>query len=106
MGKTYRMLEDGQPLREQGVDVVIGYFEPHARKDTISETEGLESYHGIRLNIEATLRRNGYRSHPGSASRHLSGGRIPALEHPGADRSKRWEDVDHLLEEGIDISPP
>src|SRR5437660_1515533 len=42
VGKTYQMLEDAQRLRAGGVDVVIGYFEPHGRKDTIQRTEGLE----------------------------------------------------------------
>ena len=42
MGKTYRMLEEAQELRQKGVDIVIGYFEPHGRKETIAKTEGLE----------------------------------------------------------------
>ncbi len=42
VGKTYQMLEEAQDLRRQGRDVVIGYFEPHGRKDTIGKTEGLE----------------------------------------------------------------
>ena len=42
VGKTYQMLEEGQELKPQGVDVVVGYFEPHGRKDTIAKTEGLE----------------------------------------------------------------
>src|ERR1051325_2764310 len=43
VGKTYKMLEEAQALKSQGVDVIIGYFEPHARKDTIAKTEGLET---------------------------------------------------------------
>ncbi len=43
VGKTYRMLEEAQALRAQGVDVVIGYFEPHGRQETIAKIEGLES---------------------------------------------------------------
>ena len=42
VGKTYRMLDEAQTLRAQGVDVVIGYFETHGRKETIARTEGLE----------------------------------------------------------------
>ena len=41
-GKTFRMLEEAQELKKQGVDIVVGYFEPHGRKDTIEKTEGLE----------------------------------------------------------------
>ena len=36
------MLDEAQAAKANGVDVVIGYFEPHARKDTIAKTEGLE----------------------------------------------------------------
>ena len=42
VGKTYRMLEEGQDLKSKGVDVVLGYFEPHGRQDTIAKTVGLE----------------------------------------------------------------
>src|ERR1019366_4225899 len=42
VGKTYKMLEEAQELRAAGVDIVIGYFEPHGRQDTIAKTEGLE----------------------------------------------------------------
>src|ERR1700722_2096838 len=43
VGKTYQMLEEAQSLPAKGVDVVIGYFEPHGRKDTIGKTAGLET---------------------------------------------------------------
>ncbi len=42
VGKTYQMLDDGHDLRRDGVDVVVGYLEPHGRKDTIAKAEGLE----------------------------------------------------------------
>jgi two-component system sensor histidine kinase KdpD len=42
VGKTYQMLDEAQILKSRGVDVAIGYFEPHGRKDTIAKTEGLE----------------------------------------------------------------
>src|ERR1700722_5310895 len=42
VGKTYRMLEEAQQLLRHGNDVVVGYFEPHGRKDTIAKTVGLE----------------------------------------------------------------
>src|SRR5271165_6241374 len=56
VGKTYRMLEEAQQLQRQGKDIVVGYFEPHKRKDTIARTEGLEmvptktiNYRGVAL---------------------------------------------------------
>jgi len=67
VGKTYRMLEEAQSLHTQGVDVVIGYFEPHGRAETIARTEGLEllprrpiDYAGTQfeeMDTEAILRR-------------------------------------------------
>jgi two-component system sensor histidine kinase KdpD len=42
VGKTYQMLREAQDMKRHGRDVVIGYFEPHARVETIAQTEGLE----------------------------------------------------------------
>ena len=42
VGKTYQMLTEARQLKQEGRDVVIGYFEPHGRKETIAQTEGLE----------------------------------------------------------------
>ena len=61
------MLDEAQALRAHGVDVAIGYFEPHKRSETIAKTEGLEfvprrviAYAGARfeeMDTEAVLRR-------------------------------------------------
>ena len=68
VGKTYQMLTEAHELKRSGVDVVIGYFEPHGRKATIALTENLESvprkvidYRGTRLeemDTDAILRRH------------------------------------------------
>jgi len=42
VGKTFQMLSEAHELKQNGVDIVIGYFEPHARKETIALTPGLE----------------------------------------------------------------
>jgi two-component system sensor histidine kinase KdpD len=104
VGKTYQMLTEAQDLKRQGVDVVIGYFEPHGRKDTMALTEGLEmvprkivEYKGSRLeemDADAVLRR-----HPQVAVVD----EFPHTNVPGADRPKRWEDVQVLLDAGIDV---
>ena len=104
VGKTYRALEDAQALHQQGVDIVIGYFEPHGRQDTIAKTEGLESiprrtlaYAGSEfqeMDTAAILRRQ-----PAVAL-------VDEFAHtnvPGCERGKRWEDVAALLEAGIDV---
>ena len=104
VGKTYRMLEEAHAAKRQGVDIVIGYFEPHARKQTIALTEGLESiprrvfeYAGTRfeeMDVEAVLRRR-----PAVAL-------VDEFAHtnvPGSERVKRWQDVHVLLDAGIDV---
>ena len=43
VGKTYQMLSEAHELKARGVDIVIGYFEPHGRKDTMALSDGLET---------------------------------------------------------------
>lgn len=104
VGKTYQMLEEAQSLRHKGVDVVIGYFEPHGRKDTIAKTEDLEmvarkkvEYRGSyfeEMDAEAIVAR-----HPKVAAVD----EFPHTNVPGSPREKRWEDVLFILEHGIDV---
>jgi two-component system sensor histidine kinase KdpD len=104
VGKTYQMLNEAQTLKRQGRDVVIAYFEPHGRKDTMALTEGLESiptriveYRGRRfeeMDTDAVLRR-----HPEIAVVD----EFPHTNVPGSPRLKRWEDVHVLLAAGIDV---
>jgi two-component system sensor histidine kinase KdpD len=104
VGKTYRMLDEAQLLRQKGLDVVIGYFEPHGRKETIAKTEGLEviprkklAYVGAQfeeMDTDAILRRK-----PAVAL-------VDEFAHtnvPGSERLKRWQDVEALLDAGIDV---
>ena len=87
-----------------GKDIVVGYFEPHERKDTIAKTDGLEmiptktiNYRGVTLqemDTDAILKRR-----PAICV-------VDELAHtnvPGSERSKRWEDVQVLLDAGIDV---
>src|SRR3954469_24828395 len=43
VGKTYRMLQEGSQAQAEGVDVVIGYLEPHDRPETAALADGLEA---------------------------------------------------------------
>jgi two-component system, OmpR family, sensor histidine kinase KdpD len=104
VGKTYEMLTEAHELKRRGLDVVIGYFEPHGRKETIALSEGLEEvprklieYRGSRfeeMDTEAVLRR-----HPTVAVVD----EFPHTNVPGSERLKRWEDVHVLLDAGIDV---
>src|ERR1700730_9609910 len=104
VGKTYQMLTEARELARQGVDVVVGYFEPHGRKETIALTEGLEiiprkvvEYRGQQfeeMDTDAILARR-----PAVAVVD----EFPHTNVPGSTRLKRWEDVDVLLDAGIDV---
>ena len=104
VGKTYQMLSDAQDLKRRGVDVAIGYFEPHARKDTIAKTLGIETiprrvmqYRGAvfeEMDTAAILERN---------PRVCLVDEFPHTNVPGSERNKRWEDVQILLDAGIDV---
>jgi two-component system sensor histidine kinase KdpD len=104
VGKTYKMLEEAQALKAALVDVVIGYFEPHGRKETIAKTEGLETIPRQKLqyrnsffeemDTEAILRRN---------PQVCVVDEFPHTKIPGSEHSKRWEDVEMLLAAGIDV---
>jgi two-component system, OmpR family, sensor histidine kinase KdpD len=104
VGKTYQMLEEAQCTKAEGVDIVIGYFEPHGRKDTIAKTEGLELiprkkvvYRGSEfeeMDAEAIVARR-----PAVAVVD----EFPHTNVPGSVRAKRWEDVLWILDHGIDV---
>ena len=104
VGKTYQMLDEAQKLKHQGIDVVVGYFEPHGRQDTIAKAEGLEfvprrtiTYRASTFeetDVEAILQR----SPPVCAIDEFAHTNVP-----GSERAKRWEDVQVLLDAGIDV---
>src|ERR1700736_850357 len=54
VGKTYRMLQEGQAEAEAGRDVVIGYLEPHGRSETEVLAEGLEMIPRRRVHYRGT----------------------------------------------------
>ncbi|MGB2621696.1 MAG: sensor histidine kinase KdpD [Candidatus Acidiferrum sp.] len=104
VGKTFQMLADGQVAAQHGLDVVLAYFEPHARPDTIAQLKGLDilplrkvAYRDRtfeEMDTEAILRRK-----PQVAL-------VDELAHmniPGSGHTKRWEDVQVLLHAGIEV---
>jgi two-component system sensor histidine kinase KdpD len=104
VGKTYRMLDEGWRRHERGTDVVIGYVETHDRALTAAQVRDLEviartvrDYRGASLeemDLDAVLAR-----HPAVAL-------VDELAHtnvPGGAHEKRWQDVQTLLEAGIDV---
>jgi two-component system sensor histidine kinase KdpD len=104
VGKTFQMLTEAHGLKRAGIDVVIAYFEPHGRADTIALSVGLEAvprkvleYRGSRFEEMDTAAVLGRR--PGVAVVD----ELPHTNVPGSPRAKRWEDVHELLDAGIDV---
>jgi two-component system sensor histidine kinase KdpD len=104
VGKTYKMLDEGWRRRERGADVVAGYVETHQRSNTESQVRDIEvvarkhyQYRGAALeemDLEAILARR-----PEVAL-------VDELAHtnaPGSLHEKRWQDVEDLLDAGIDV---
>jgi two-component system, OmpR family, sensor histidine kinase KdpD len=104
VGKTYAMLQAAHDKLIEGVDVVVGYVEPHARPETEVLVKGLEvipplmvEYRGTQLrdfDLDAALKR-----HPKLIL-------IDELAHTNAEgmrHTKRWQDVLEVLEAGINV---
>jgi two-component system sensor histidine kinase KdpD len=104
VGKTYRMLQEGQAEAEAGRDVVIGYLETHGRVQTLAQAEGLEQvprrwvrYRDTEIE-ELDL--------PSILARAPELCLIDELAHtnaPGVEHEKRYEDVRDVLAAGIDV---
>jgi two-component system sensor histidine kinase KdpD len=104
VGKTFAMLSEGHRRAERGTDVVVGFVEDHARPQTRAMTAGLEILPRLRreyrgsvfeeLDVAAVLQRR-----PDIVL-------VDELAHtnvPGSAHAKRWEDVEQLLEAGVDV---
>lgn len=104
VGKTYAMLQEAQRLRATGLDVVIGVVETHGRKETQAMLPGLDilppkriTHRGRQVtefDLDAALAR-----HPGLILMdELAHSNVIGSRHP-----KRWQDVEELLDAGIDV---
>jgi two-component system sensor histidine kinase KdpD len=104
VGKTYRMLQEGQAEAEAGRDVVIGYLEPHGREETVAQAEGLEMIPRRRVAYrESTLEEMDL---PAIIRRAPELCLIDELAHtnaPGVEHDKRCRDIEDVLAAGIDV---
>jgi two-component system sensor histidine kinase KdpD len=104
VGKTYKMLEEAHRRAERGADVVVGFVETHGRALTAQMAEGLETvprltreYRGIdfeEMDLDAVL------------ARRPQVVLVDELAHtnvPGGRHDKRWQDVQDLLDAGIEV---
>ena len=104
VGKTYRMLKDAHDLIEKGVDVRIGYIEPHQRPATSALTQAIQT---IPLK---TLHYNHHTFHEPDIDAIIEVQPdvvlIDELAHhnaPGSRHEKRYQDVEELLQSGINV---
>jgi two-component system sensor histidine kinase KdpD len=105
VGKTYRMLEEAHQLRQQGHDVVIGFVETHGRAETAARIGNLEvvplraiPYRGVTLaemDVDAILARK-----PEIAIVD----ELPHSNASGSRHSKRYQDVEELIANGITVT--
>ena len=104
VGKTYQMLEDAHALRNQGVDVVVGFVETHNRAETASRVTGLEVVPRRELTYKGkTLEEMDL---PAILHRKPEVALVDELAHtnvPGAENTKRYQDVEDLLAAGISV---
>ncbi|ABS47281.1 MULTISPECIES: two-component system sensor histidine kinase KdpD [Yersinia pseudotuberculosis complex] len=104
VGKTYAMLQEAQRLRAQGLDVLVGVVETHGRSETAALLEGLTAlplkriHHRNRQIREFDL--------DAALARRPALILMDELAHSNANGSrhpKRWQDVEELLDAGIDV---
>ncbi len=104
VGKTYAMLEAAHAAKQRGVDVAVGYIEPHARPQTAALLKGLERiptktilHNSIPLqefDIDAAM------------ARHPQLILIDELAHTnvqGCRHAKRYQDIEEILKAGMDV---
>jgi two-component system, OmpR family, sensor histidine kinase KdpD len=104
VGKTYRMLQEGQAAKAAGRDVVIGYLEPHDRPETAIQAEGLEQL--PRRAVEQRGHSVEEMDLPAIFNRAPELCLIDELAHtnpPGLEHTKRYEDIADVLDAGIDV---
>ncbi len=104
VGKTYAMLEAARKVAKEGVDVVVGYVESHARSETQALVMGLDllprrevRHHGksvLEFDLEAALARR---------PQILLVDELAHSNAEGLTHSKRWRDIEDLLAAGIDV---
>jgi two-component system sensor histidine kinase KdpD len=104
VGKTYRMLQEGQAEAEAGRDVVVGYLEPHGRRETTAQAERLEVVPRRRVRYRDTeLEEMDLPAILGRAPELCLIDELAHTNAPGVENPKRYEDVEAVLAAGIDV---
>lgn len=104
VGKTVAMLREAHELKNKGIDIVIGAIETHNRKETADYLSGLES-----VPLKAIVYREVQMKEldvPGIIKRKPRVVLVDELAHtniPGSRNVKRYQDIEDILEAGIDV---
>ncbi len=104
VGKTYQMLEDARALQARGVDLVVGCVDSHGRNDIRDRFEGLKT-----VPLKRVVHRGGSADELDVDAVLSLSPRVCVVDElahsnaPGSSRQKRWQDVQALLEAGIDV---
>lgn len=104
VGKTVRMLDDAHAARAAGVDIAVGFVEPHGRADTEQRVGDLEviarkrvQYKDVtveELDLDAILARR---------PDVVVIDELPHTNIPGSRNEKRWQDVEEILDTGTSV---
>src|SRR6201987_1916294 len=104
VGKTYALLSEGHRRAERGADVVVGFAEAHGRPHTSALLDGLEVIPRARLEYRgATFEEMDLGA---VLARRPQIALVDEFAHtnvPGSRNEKRWQDVEELLDAGIDV---
>ncbi|SFW18232.1 sensor histidine kinase KdpD [Nitrosovibrio sp. Nv17] len=104
VGKTYAMLARAQELYRQGADIVIGIVETHGRAETGAMAEGLPGLPRMKVEHQGHAREE--MDLDGLLARKPAIALVDELAHrnvPGSRHERRWQDVEELLDAGIDV---
>lgn len=104
VGKTYKMLREGNDLLKRGIDVVIGLLETHGRKETLEQIGDLEILPRLRMEYRGTVLEE--MDTAAIIKRNPEVVLVDELAHtnmPGSKHKKRYMDVMELLDAGISV---
>ncbi|MEK4234667.1 histidine kinase [Paenibacillus sp. FSL H7-0714] len=104
VGKTYKMLREGNDLLKRGIDVVIGLLETHGRKETLEQIGDLETLPRLRMEYRGTILEE--MDTAAIIKRNPEVVLVDELAHtnmPGSKHKKRYMDVMELLDAGISV---
>lgn len=104
VGKTYTMLQTAHAEKLKGLDIIIGYIETHKRKETDGLVEGFELIPRINVEYKSTLIQD--MDLDAIIARKPNLVLVDELAHtnsPGSRHAKRYQDVQEILENGINV---